>query len=372
MADINSIGNRTSELTIYNQTNGVLTTNGSGVVSADDGTSGYVLTANGAGVTPTFQPVSNGTVKVTSFTMNGTWTKDADAKFVRAFIYGGGSGGGSGRRGASTNAGGASGGAGGGFLQLYAPADFFGATEAVVVGAGGTGGAAQTVNDTNGNDGGIGAISSFGDFDSNRQTTAGSDPNGRGGVNGTITNVNTTQPMILNLVDTIVGTITGQSRNPTAGAGTLTIGSSGTSINLGTPTIFTSLTIISGAGGGGSGADSVTERQSGNGSTIAFVDYTGAVLYTFATGGTGGLESATINGTDGSSGVQSTEYSYYYTMGAGGGGGGGQSVGAAAGNGGNGGFPGGGGGGGGGSLNGTDSGAGGDGADGLVVVLEYL
>lgn len=53
----------------------------------------------------------NGSIKVTTYTSSGTWTKDPRAKFVEAYGFNSG-GGGSGRNGTSSSSGGGGGGAG--------------------------------------------------------------------------------------------------------------------------------------------------------------------------------------------------------------------------------------------------------------------
>jgi hypothetical protein len=92
-----------------------------------------------------------------------TWTKPADATFVRVVLIGGGGGGGGGRRGAAGTARGGGGGGGGG---AYAEATFLAAdlpaTVAVTVGTGGAGGAGAAANDTNGSNGTSGTRTQFG------------------------------------------------------------------------------------------------------------------------------------------------------------------------------------------------------------------
>ena len=91
------------------------------------------------------------------------WTKPAGAKRVEVFLIGGAGGGGSGRKGLTATArGGGGGGSGGRCAGLWFDATALGATENLVVGAGGVGGAAVFAASTDGNDGGAGTASSFG------------------------------------------------------------------------------------------------------------------------------------------------------------------------------------------------------------------
>lgn len=302
-------------------------------------------------------------IKVTKYTSNDTWTKDAQAQVITAIVWSGGSGGGSGRQGLTTAAGGGGGGSAGSVTVWTGLASFFNSTESVVVGAGGAGGVAQTSASTNGNDGTVGGNSSFGNITATNGTTS-------GGGGGTAT---TSAFIGLNLLvfpsasslavaaspyDTLASALRGSNAAPSAmpDLGWI-VGSTGVNI-----------VYIAGCGGAGSGADTVTPRQASNGCN--FIN-PGANLTSYSnTGGTGGIASGTINGGAGNNAITTTGG---LLIGAtGGGGGGGQNSGGSAGIGGAGGIPGGGGGGGGGSINGTNSGAGGNGGRGEVWVIEYL
>ena len=283
-----------------------------------------------------------GNIITTTFTTSGMWTKAPTTQYIQVIMFEGGSGGGSGRQGASTTAGGGSGGGGSAVVINSAPAEFFGATETVTIGAAGLGGAAITVNDTDGNPGNDGGTCQFGNF-----TTIST--NLTEGAGGSSTAVIAGQGGDI-YVDWILGP-----------------GSSGTNGNVEDGITYPPETIstqVGGTGGGGAGgADDTLERSGANGR-----DFTSNGTIVVLAGGLGGIESGAI---DGGNGNDQLLTSASMNGGTGGGGGGGQSVGPVAGNGGNGGYPGGAGGGGGGSLNGTDSGAGGDGADGVIIIIEF-
>ena len=307
---------------------------------ASVGTSGQVLTSNGAGTLPTFQSASGGVI-VTTFTSSDTWNKNANTKHITIMGWSGGGAGGSGRRGVSTNAGGGGGGGSSGFFQISSPASFFNSSETVTIGAGAGITAGQTVDNNNGNPGASGGVTTFGSIYLNP---------GVGGNAGTTGNAaaRASSQCLVNYT-TAAATIN-------SGTGTLTAGGSGA-----TATAIISSAIGTG-GGGGSGADAVTPRQAGNGGLIQ------NSFTTLLAGGAGGIETGTINGAPGNNQLSTGGV---ILGGTGGGGGGGQSTGLVAGNGGTGGFPGGGGGGGGGSINGTTSGAGGAGGNGYVIIIEF-
>jgi hypothetical protein len=328
---------------------------------------------------------------ITTYDTSGsyTWDKNEFTQTVTVIGWGGGGGGGSGRQGLTTAAAGGDGGGNGGcFFITNIPASFFGTTETVVVGVGGTGGAAQSSNLTDGNIGtdgtnsSIGKISTpiglYGQYGGGNLPVRGSissttsNNKGQGGSNnGAATYYSGSFPIITNSSNSFISTGT-PNTTATGGEGAMANGNgSHNPFYYGTDYsnsvyegFFFNTAITSTAGGGGAGADATTERTGGNGTNIK--DLLGANLIL---GGIGGVESGTLNGGAGNTRVTSGGI---MTGGTGGGGGGGQKTGAAAGNGGNGGFPGGGGGGGGGSITGTNSGIGGNGSDGMVIVIEYF
>jgi hypothetical protein len=288
-------------------------------------------------------------VKIDTYTTAGstTWTKPSWAKFVKVIAIGGGGGGGSGARRATTSArGGGGGGAGGAMVQGIFPANYLGATETVVVGAGGTGGASQSADTSDGQDGVAGGVSSFGSIFS-----AGAGPKGP---KGTASNTGNTG-------SSGVGTFTsanggaGQSGNTSAG-------------NASSASYTQSyLPSTGGGGGGGAGASSTTGSNGGYapglGAPVASSPAFGGIVYANIDGGVGG--------TSGGAGGNGSAFDFIdHKLGMGGGGGS-YATGQATGAGGNGAQPGGGGGGGAASDNGFNSGAGGNGGDGWVRVISW-
>ena len=269
-----------------------------------------------------------------------TWTKPANAKWVEVVMFGGGGGGGSGARYATTlaRAGGGSG-AGGGYLINRIQASALGATQSVVVGAGGTGGNAVTVDSTSGNPGGQGGNSTFSIFTAwgGGQGQLGGATGGAGG-------------------SARAGWFNGASGSSSVAgaAGAATTGGTGAAASA-------VLSFVATGGGGGAGA--------------------GASSTTAAAGGAGGLKTAASNASGLSAiagGAGGTTAGVAPTAGTttagitGTGGGGGAYITATAGqSGAAGGFPAGGGGGGSASDNGFASGAGGAGGGGAVYIITY-
>lgn len=258
---------------------------------------------------------------------NATWIKPANADTVTVYCIGGAGGGGSGARQPSGTATcGGAGAPGAGFsTNTFRAADLNG-TEAVVVGAGGAGGAAVTTDSTNGNPGIGGGSSRFG---SPAKVAA----NASGGAGGGGTSV----PGVPGPgAGTSFGGAAGGQTIGQTGAGMSSRGGHGGS---------------SGGGGGGINAAGTAFGGGTSGNAVQLGDSNAA------------------GGAVGSNGVNGPAAPVNIVAGGGGGSGGGAATTTAAGKGGDGGRYGAGGGGGGSSLNGFNSGAGGKGSDGIVVVF---
>lgn len=303
----------------------------------------------------TVQNCINGNYKITTYSGNATWTKDARTKSITVYGWGGGAGGGSGRQGTVDASAGGSGGGVSYFYETNIPASYFGATESVVVGAGGSGGAAQTTASTNGVDGGEGGSSSFGSYIASGLSFA--------GVGGTTADVGSGRyyPLYTSCFSPFTIATNSETLYGHAGYGKVTA--------AGDPASDSS-SISATGGGGASGAHSTAPSGGPGGRIIA-----GNIksVNTIKAGGTQG-DTGAVNGGAGQAGNNATSGGRIFG-GTGGGGGKGQQTGGTPSNPGNGGaagFPGAAGGGGGGSVDGTTSGAGGAGAAGQVVVVEYL
>jgi hypothetical protein len=275
-------------------------------------------------------------VDVQAFTSSGTWTKPTGAKYVVVDVFGGSGGGGSGRRGAAATlrSGGAGGGSGrntrGEFLASSLPA-----TVAVTVGAAGAGGAAVTTNDTDGNPGGAGGISSFTDGTSFNLQAAG----GTGGAGGTAAGATG------GIAGSTGGYAGSAGANATAGAAGAQAGDVGAH-RVG----------VGGASGGGIDATDVAYAGGSSSVNNAYFragnNAGGANTGGVGTAGEARPITSTLIGQSGSGGGASLT-----TAGGAGGAGGRYCAGGA---------------GGGASVNGFNSGAGGAGTAGLVVVTSYF
>lgn len=273
---------------------------------------------------------AGGSAAVSKFTSSGTWTKPAGAKSVQVTLIGAGGGGGSGRRGAAASArSGGGGGVGGAVTQVMIDASMLPSSVSVSVGAAGTGALSATANDTNGTAGSAATSTIFGSFfrafggaggaaGASAALTAGSASIGTspGGVGG-VTNITT-----------------GAGGAPSGGAGAAGGGGGG------------SITAADAAGAGGAGQTTWAGPMGATAGAGGVVDTTPPTA--------GGSVTASTPGPGGS------------------GGGGAASITTAAQAGATGGGYGAGGGGGGASLNGNNSGAGGDGAPGYAEIVTYF
>jgi hypothetical protein len=335
-------------------------TAGSGISIDDTGSPGEItISASGAG---------SGAVKITTFTMSGTFTKDTGSKMIDYYIWSAGGGGGSGGR-HSSIAGGGGGGGVIGYTVYSLPSVFVGATETVTIGAGGAGGAAITANNTAGHQGAEAGHSEFGtthivaggraiystppfNFWGGGGGNIGSSPGTASGGDGGAalyyfsgSAASPFPPTLPQIGDSgAAGSVTGGSNAPTL-------------FQFGAAT----------GGGGAGGINVATATAGGNGGIVGnpSSQVSGFSLVTYGSAAAGGA--AGVNGADGADALTNCPW---MTGGFGAGGGGGHAT--APGHGGDGGFPGAGGGGGGGVLNGNNSGAGGNGGDGQIIIIEYL
>jgi len=255
------------------------------------------------------------------FTSNGTWTKPANCTMVYVELVGGGAGGGSGATNPTANArGGGSGGAGGAGLYKLFNASSLTATVSVTIGAGGVGAAGVSLFNAAGDNGNSGGNTQFGSY-----LESGAAGGGLGGIDVAVAGGSVSFK-----ASTYINASVG-------GAGLLGNGGAG---------FFIAFPVGGAGGGGGAGrtAGNTTSAVGGAGGYNAFLRSTSA---TISAG-----QNAPIN--------------------EGGGGGGGSYVTATNGmNAGNGAFPGGGGGGGAACDDGFTSGAGGNGAAGIVRVWSW-
>lgn len=286
---------------------------------------------------------------------SSTYTPPANLLYAHVCCIGGGGGGGSGRKGAAgTNRSGGAGASAGTLARKLVKKSEIGASVTVTVGAGGTGGAAQTTNSTNGNSGTAGGDSSFGSL-----VVAKSGNGGGGGTTATVTGGTgvSVSAMTPNYSEWSIPSIVGGS----SGTGT---GSAGTVIAFGIP----------GAGGGG-GIN--TSNAQGNGAAGSQIRKNDGTTNTAAAAGNATTPTPAGNGLDNQLTNITPVYPTLNTIGLGTSGGGGYGNLANSGSenwgGGNGGLYGGAGGGGGAGVDSTtDSGKGGDGARGCVIIIEFL
>lgn len=298
---------------------------------------------------------TTGGFDVQLFDVDSTWTKPPGAQSIKVYLLGAGGGGGSGRKGAALSArSGGAGGGGGGLAIAIIPASSLGATESVVIGAGGTGGvggdggAAVSASNTNGNAGSAGWNTTFGGL-----TAFG----GSGGAGGTNTGVSGgTGGSFSGTIGSFTGT-SGQT-----GAGTSTTGPPPPAAGI-SASFFSLLGAPPCGGGAGGGISS---------GDVAFAGSNGGSMGTFLAGGAGGSNAPSAGGAADTLSLI-VVYSPAQLGGAGGGGGGAATTAGGSRTGGAGGVfgrGGGGGGGGGAGVNSVaDSGAGGAGDRGVAMIV---
>jgi hypothetical protein len=273
------------------------------------------------------------------------WTKPAGAKVVEVYLVGGGGGGGSGGRYAtSSGRAGGGGGSGGAFILAKINAAFLGASETVVVGAGGPGGASKTTDSISGSNGSAALETTFSIFKADR---------GNGGGGGGTSAGNQGFPQ----QSGVFGFYAVPTSINSGAQGRTTAGGNANSV------VQTYTMALGGGGGAGAAASSVVNSNGGTGGSI--IGNNGSGLNISVAAGLGGVGSTATQATAGTSATTQ------WFLGATGGGGGFYKTSAAGGTGGNGGWPGGAGGGGGASDNGFASGAGGAGANGFAVIITY-
>lgn len=125
------------------------------------GTSGQVLTSNGAGALPTFQASSGSftfTINIQTFTSSGTYTPTANMKYCIIECVGGGGGGGGAASAAASDVAPGGGGGGGGYARKFASSATIGGSQTVTIGAAGSAGSAGNNVGGNGGDTSVGAI----------------------------------------------------------------------------------------------------------------------------------------------------------------------------------------------------------------------
>ncbi len=263
-----------------------------------------------------------------------TWTKPPGAKIVYVYMVGAGAGGGSGRKGAAgtVRTGGGAGGAGS-ISDASFNADALPFSVIVTVPVGGVGGASRVTNSTNGIAGGNSGYGSFGGYLKTTLSFGG----GAGSTTAALAGTGAT------------GNRTGN--NPNNGNS-----SSGTG---GAASVAAAAWYSPTAGNAGGGITSANVPNAGGASSANIQWSSQSILSQGAAG--------TVNNSGGNGSSDTVTYM------ATGGGGGGASIIGNAGAGGNGGLYGGGGGGGGAALDSVgDSGKGGDGAQGIIIVYTYF
>lgn len=348
--------------------------------------SGFLVGAGGGGNTI-----------VSQFTSSGTWTKNGSTQYVEIHGWNAGGGGASGGLGGANAVGGGSGGSYG-YFNFEGPGFCFPSSAPIIIGTGGAGGASRSSPGI-AIPGVSGGVTSFNGLSTAAaaQSIVIAGPQSGGGAqfgsqpyqsgylgsydsegfcldDGLAAMGNSNLQKRVNPVAQAfygnggyASTISTQwvgsdGRNGGSGNGFLSF-ISGSSVNGSYPvTLFRMPT--NGGGGAGQNSASPAAYSGGAGGSMLIPGSSTPLI----AGGTAGLVVGPQNGGNGGAGLAAVGV---MCGGTGGGGGSSQFGGTAAGNGGNGGFPGGGGGGGGAGIS-MPSGSGGDGADGLIIVIEYL
>ena len=264
-------GTGDASFTTYAVICGGTTTTGALQSVASVGTSGQVLTSNGAGALPTFQAAGAGAgslIAVQVFKASGTYTPTAGmGNCVIQCIGGGGAGGGTPSTSASLTGGG---GGAGGFSQSYVSAATIGASQTVTIGAGGTG-ASNSVGG-NGGDTSVGAIviAKAGTGGAVGASPATASLGGAGGIVGTGDVTLPGSPGLFGISTSAAATVSGNGGNSYFAGGALGVAPGAVSSTAGTAAVANS-----GAGGSGSAitGGSAAARAGGNGGTGLVVIY---------------------------------------------------------------------------------------------------
>ncbi|CAB4127704.1 hypothetical protein UFOVP93_42 [uncultured Caudovirales phage] len=254
-------GTGDASFTTYGVICGGTTTTGALQSIASVGTSGQVLTSNGAGALPTFQSVgsvSGSLINVQVFQSGGTYTPTAGmGNCVIQCVGGGGAGGGTPTGALSGGGGGGS----GGFSQSYVSAATIGVSQTVTIGAGGTG-----VSNATGNVGGDTSVGTIviAKGGSGGVVAPGGDV-GQGGAGGVAGTGDITFPG---------NTAYKLATNGGGGGGAGSIFGGATPVNSLTNTDGTNAVENTGAGGtGGWNATSSTTQTGGNGGSGIVIIY---------------------------------------------------------------------------------------------------
>lgn len=234
------------------------------------GTSGQVLTSNGAAALPTWQPTGSGSgftsISMQTFTSSGTYTPTSGMLYCIVEAVGGGGGGG-GTTSSSTGGGGAGGGGAGGYSRGVYSAATIGASQTVTIGGGGGGATGTGSSGTatslgalmtcNGGSGGAGMLSSTASI------TGGSGGSASGG------SVNITGG---SGQDGGANTTGGNYQFLNSGAGASTVfGSGGAAFGSGIANAGGRSAVGFGAGGGGAAEQPTTSNQTGGNGAAGFM-----------------------------------------------------------------------------------------------------